>query len=62
MAHSCNYCSWNTAEPDQLITGCLAAWHVYENHPDVWRAVIGDRLPLDPDPRIPAVRAQLSGN
>ena len=64
MAHSCNqpHCDWRTAEPDRLISGCLATWHVYEEHPDVWRRVIGDRPPLDPDPRIPAVRAQISGN
>lgn len=62
MAHSCNFCDWETAEPERAVSGCLASWHVYEKHPDVWRRVIGDRPPLDPDPRIPAVRAQISGN
>jgi hypothetical protein len=62
MAHSCNHCDWATAEPEQHVSGPLAAWHVYEDHPDVWRRVIGDRPPRDPDPRIPSVRAQVSGN
>lgn len=28
-----------------------AVWHVYEHHPEEWRRVIGDRPPLNPDPR-----------
>lgn len=40
-----------SAETREDIAGCLATWHVYENHPDVWRSVIGDRPPVDPDPR-----------
>lgn len=62
MAHSCNFCGWETAEPERTVTGFLASWHVYEKHPELWRAVIGDRPPLDPDPRDPAVRARISGN
>ena len=62
MAHACGYCDWQTAEPEQVVSGCLAAWHVYEQHPEIWRRVIGDRVPRDPDPRDPAVRAQISGN
>jgi hypothetical protein len=40
----------------------MATWHVYEDHLDIWLALIGDRPPLDPDPRDPAVRMQISGN
>jgi hypothetical protein len=62
MAACCNFCDWETGEPERSVAGCLATWHVYEKHPDIWRQVAGDRPPLDPDPRIPAVRAQISGN
>lgn len=62
MAHSCNHCPWRTADPDRFVSGCLASWHVYEAHPDIWRAVFGDRPPLDPDPRDPVARMRISGN
>jgi hypothetical protein len=55
-------CGWETAEPEELIAKCRTTWHVYEDRPDIWLALIGDRPPRDPDPRIPAVRAQISGN
>lgn len=53
MASRClvDGCVWMSAETREDIAGCLATWHVYENHPDVWRSVIGDRPPVDPDPR-----------
>jgi hypothetical protein len=53
-------CGWETGEPNRDIAGCLAAWHVYEDHPDVWLRVIGDRPPADPDPRTPEGRAVLA--
>ena len=62
MAHSCGHCEWQTMEPEYRVSGCLATWHVYENHPDVWRRIMGDRPPRDPDPRDPAVRMRISGN
>jgi hypothetical protein len=52
-------CGWKTGEPVQDIAGCLASWHVYEEHPEEWLRVFGIRPPLDPDPRIPAVRQYL---
>jgi hypothetical protein len=60
--HVCTNCGWQTLEPEQVVSGCLAAWHVYEQHPELWRRVMGDRPPGDPDPRIPSVRMQISGN
>lgn len=45
-------CDWISEDVyNRDIAGCLATWHVYEKHPDVWRQVIGDRPPVDPDPR-----------
>jgi hypothetical protein len=44
-------CRWDTQFLNPHIAGCLATWHVYEEHPDVWREVCGDRPPNDPDPR-----------
>jgi hypothetical protein len=55
-------CKWQTGEPEEFVSQCLASWHVYEDHPDIWLALIGDRPPQDPDPRIPAVRMMISGN
>jgi hypothetical protein len=58
-------CGWQTGEPVRVIAECLATWHVYEKHPAVWRSVIGDRPPADPDPRTPegrAVLAELTGS
>lgn len=49
-------CKWITPELNKEIAGCLATWHVYENHKDVWFNLFGERPPLDPDPRIPGVR------
>jgi hypothetical protein len=54
-------CGWRTEEPVRTIAGCLATWHVYEAHPDVWKNVAGNRPPLDPDPRDPAVHQALAG-
>lgn len=62
MAHVCSQCPWRTSEPEPAVSGALASWHVYEQHPESWRQAIGDRPPRDPDPRIPAVRVRLSGN
>jgi hypothetical protein len=55
-------CGWQTLNPEQPVSEGLAVWHVYEDHPDVWRQIAGDRPPRDPDPRDPAVRARISGN
>ena len=62
MAASCNFCDWETGEPQRHVAGCMATWHVYEQHPDIWRQVAGDRPPADPDPRNQAERALISGN
>lgn len=61
MAACCNLpgCGWVTGESVREIALHLAAWHVYEQHPGTWREVIGDRPPLDPDPRRPEVRMVL---
>jgi hypothetical protein len=37
----------------------VAVWHVYEDHPDVWRELAGDRPPDAPDVRDPAVRRKM---
>jgi hypothetical protein len=49
-------CSWTTGEPKKYISGCLATWHVYEEHPDVWYKQFGNRPPNDPDVRDPLTR------
>jgi hypothetical protein len=52
-------CGWRSDEPKEYISGCLATWHVYEEHPDIWKGVFGDRPPIDPDVRIPEQRLLL---
>jgi hypothetical protein len=49
-------CGFATGEPIPDIAGCLMTWHVYEEHPDIWRRIAGDRPPADPDPRVPLTR------
>jgi hypothetical protein len=44
-------CNWKTNIPSRHISGCLATWHVYEKHYDVWVRVIGECPPIDPDVR-----------
>lgn len=44
-------CGWTAEAPVKDIVGCAATWHVYEEHPEVWQKVAGDRPPVDPDPR-----------
>lgn len=49
---SCSLCPWvSRFWPSYDEAGCNATWHVFENHPDHWRALFGDRPPTDPDPR-----------
>jgi hypothetical protein len=64
MVYECKQpgCKWRTAEPEEFVSQCLATWHVFEDHPDIWLAVIGDRPPRDPDPRDPATRMWISGD
>lgn len=45
------------SQPTGGIARALAVWHIYEEHSEFWLAVMGDRPPAVPDPRIPAVRA-----
>lgn len=44
-------CKWATEIPSRHIAGCLATWHVYEEHREQWIRTFGDRPPTDPDPR-----------
>ncbi len=56
----CNMCGWQSGpQPSRDIAGYLSTWHVYEQHPEVWRVIAGDRMPADPDPRDPIVRKYL---
>ena len=51
------YCNWKSGkQPNREISGCLATWHVYEEHNKQWTEVFGDRPPVDPDPRDPLTR------
>jgi hypothetical protein len=52
-------CGWSAAEACRDMAGCLATWHVYEKHPEIWRDLAGNRVPADPDPRVPGQRAVL---
>ena len=55
----CNECGWETSEPTRDIAGCLASWHIFETHPDVWARLFGPEPPRDPDPRDSLIRAVL---
>ena len=44
-------CRWVVEGPLKDIVGCAASWHVYEEHPEVWLGMFGERPPVDPDPR-----------
>ena len=51
MTQACTQCPWRTDEPVARIAEVRSVWHVYREHPDTWRKVIGsDRPPQDPDP------------
>jgi len=52
----CGLCEWAAEEVTRHAAGSLASWHVYEQHPDTWRSLFGDRPPIDPDPRTAAGR------
>jgi hypothetical protein len=54
-------CKWTAENPVEGIVGCLATWHVYEDHRDVWLAVAGNRPPRDPDPRTEEGRRLIMG-
>ncbi len=48
----CQLCPWQSREwPTRDQAGCEATWHVYEDHPEVWRSMFGDNPPRDPHPR-----------
>lgn len=58
MRTACSLCSWRSEAAGRQVVACLAAWHVYEEHQDAWKAVIGSgRPPRDPDVRRPEERA-----
>ncbi len=44
-------CDWTSEVPIKSVAGCLATWHVFEKHYDVWQGIFRDRPPVDPDPR-----------
>lgn len=50
---TCSLCPWTVGAATHHEGGCLASWHLYEEHPGVWRGFHGDRAPRDPDPRTP---------
>ncbi|HEV2175235.1 MAG TPA: hypothetical protein VGR71_16800 [Nitrospira sp.] len=52
-------CSWTAEDPIQDLAGCLATWHIFEEHPDVWTEIFGSGRPLDPDPRTESGRAEI---
>ncbi len=52
-------CAWTVLEAAENIAQAAAVWHVYEDHPDIWAALAGDRPPRGPDPRNPAVRSRM---
>lgn len=54
-------CEWESEGPVEGIVGCLATWHVYEDHPEIWAAFAGDRPPTDPDPRTEQGRRLIMG-
>lgn len=53
MAAKClvDNCDWETNMPSRHIAGCMATWHVFEKHHDIWQESLGDRPPTHPDPR-----------
>jgi hypothetical protein len=45
-------CKWQDYNRLALVSKCLATWHVYEEHPEIWEKVVkSNRPPRDPDPR-----------
>ena len=49
---NCQRCTW--IGPPRLSEDMAqgdSVWHVYEEHTPEWVAVVGDRPPLDVDPR-----------
>lgn len=47
----CKFCGPSPAVyPSGLEAQRGAVWHVYDDHPEEWRRVVGDRPPRDPRP------------
>lgn len=40
-------CTYVEYWPSRQQAQAAAVWHVYDHHPDQWKAVIGDRAPQD---------------
>ena len=49
MTHACTQCPWRTDEPVARIAEVRSVWHVYREHPDTWRKVIGSDRPPQTD-------------
>lgn len=50
----CNLCPWNEHRESEMVAQWAAVWHVYQEHYSVWRNVVGNRPPQDPNPgRLP---------
>lgn len=44
-------CGWTSAKYSLMVQAQRAAvWHVYDEHPDWWQRVVGDRKPRDERP------------
>ena len=47
---SCQFCGETQKWDSQQAADSAALWHLFEEHPLRWLAVVGDRYPADPPP------------
>lgn len=47
LSGQCNLCGWmSRSTPSRTDAQEAAVWHVYEEHPEEWQSLFGDRPPL----------------
>ena len=46
-----DYCEWHgVVVPNEYVAHCVGIWHIYRQHPDVWRDKYPFTTPSEPDP------------
>lgn len=56
---TCHLCEWQDWAASEEVAKAESVWHVYREHPQRWRSLIGTRQPREPDPHTAHGRQQL---
>ena len=44
---TCSLCDWREWSASEEVAQVLSVWHVYQEHPEAWRLLLGKRAPAD---------------